>query len=52
MEKLFPSRVSPAHSAVLGARCRDQPQEADALATGSVFSLLFANNSGTNSSVA
>jgi hypothetical protein len=50
--RLQPSRVSPAHSAVLGERCTEPTVDTDGLTCGHLHSVLFANNFGTNFAVA
>ena len=46
--RLWPSRVSQAHACIPSARRTDPPQSAEDLRGGTVYSLLFANNFGTN----
>ena len=49
--RLWPSRVSPAHSCRAPDTLGDPPQTAEDLRGGAIYSLLFANNFGTNFSV-
>lgn len=49
--RLWPSRVSPAHSCVTPHELDNPPQNPDELRGGTIYSLLTANNFGTNFAV-
>ena len=49
--RLWPGYVSPAHSACIPPRAHHTPATLEDLKTGWIYSLLFANNFGTNFSV-
>jgi len=51
LARLWPGRVSPAHSAVIRADLVHPRQTADDLRGGAIYSLLTANNFGTNFAV-
>ena len=51
LARLWPGRVSPAHSAVVRADLEHAPQTAADLRGGAIYSLLAANNFGTNFAV-
>jgi hypothetical protein len=51
LARLWPSRVSPAHSAVVPPDLELPPQPGDALRGGAIYSCLTSNNFGTNFSV-
>ncbi|MFA6112097.1 MAG: glycoside hydrolase family 38 C-terminal domain-containing protein, partial [Candidatus Latescibacterota bacterium] len=51
LARLWPGRVSPAHSAVVRDDLVHPPQGAEELRGGAIYSLLTANNFGTNLSV-
>ena len=52
LAQLWPGRVSPAHSAVVRADIEHPQPSSAALRGGSIYSLLTANNFGTNFAVA
>ncbi len=49
--RLWPSRMSPAHTCVVDARYSVSPQVPEDLAGGAIFSTLYMNNVGTNFAV-
>lgn len=51
LARLWPGRISPAHSAVVRADLVHPRQTADDLRGGAIYSLLAANNFGTNLAV-
>lgn len=51
LARLWPSRVSPAHSSVIPPDLDLPPQQEDELSGGSIYSCLTSNNFGTNFSV-